>query len=302
MNIIGHRKIFLSFSGILVLASIAAIAVFGLKPGIDFSGGSLWQIKLIQNNAEQTQNDAEIRDFFENNLSVKNIIVFPAENNNFLIRMPHISEEQHQQYLQLLKNKFGEIEELRFEGIGPTIGKELKQKAIWAIILVILGISLYITFAFRKVSYPIKSWKYGVITLITLFHDVIIPAGLLAILGWRLGIEIDTNFVVALLVVMGFSIHDTIVVFDRIRENLLLQKNRLDLPIIINDSINQTIARSINTSLTLVLTLLALFFFGPIALKYFILTILVGTIIGTYSSIFVASPLLLYFGYSNKPR
>ena len=157
-----------------------------------------------------------------------------------------------------------------------------------------LGISLYIAFAFRKVSYPIKSWKYGIITLITLFHDVIIPAGLLAVLGRRLGIEIDTNFVVALLVVMGFSVHDTIVVFDRIRENLLLQKNRLDLPVIINNSVNQTFVRSINTSLTLILVLLALFFFGPVTLKYFILTILVGTTVGTYSSIFVASPLLLY--------
>ncbi|MEK7162975.1 MAG: protein translocase subunit SecF [Patescibacteria group bacterium] len=298
MNIIKHRKIFLSFSSLLVLVSIAAIAVFGLKPGIDFAGGALWQIKLATDYGLQTTGN--LKYFFENDLSVKNIMIFPAENNGFLIRMSHISEEQHQQYLQSLKNKFGEVEELRFEGIGPTIGKALKQKAVWAIILVILGISLYITFAFRKVSYPIKSWKYGVITLITLFHDVMIPAGLLAILGWRLGVEIDTNFVVALLVVMGFSIHDTIVVFDRIRENLLLQKNRLDLPVIINDSINQTIARSINTSLTLVLTLLALFFFGPTALKYFILTILVGTVIGTYSSIFVASPLLLYFGYSKK--
>ncbi len=152
---------------------------------------------------------------------------------------------------------------------------------------------MYIAFAFRKVSYPIKSWKYGIIALITLFHDVIIPAGLLAVLGWRLGIEVDTHFVVALLVVMGFSIHDTIVVFDRIRENLLLQKTHLDLPIIINNSINQAFVRSINTSLTLILVLLALFFFGPVTLKYFVLTVLVGTTVGTYSSIFVASPLLL---------
>ncbi len=276
-----------------MLASIIAIAVFGFQPGIDFAGGTMWQVKLTTNDQQQTTKD--IKDFFEKDLEVKNIIVFPAENNNgFLIRFGHISEEQHQNYLSALKNKFGDIEELRFEGIGPTIGKELKRKAVWAIIMVMLGISLYIAFAFRKVSYPIKSWKYGIITLITLFHDVIIPAGLLAVLGRRLGIEIDTNFVVALLVVMGFSVHDTIVVFDRIRENLLLQKNRLDLPVIINNSVNQTFVRSINTSLTLILVLLALFFFGPVTLKYFILTILVGTTVGTYSSIFVASPLLLY--------
>ena len=276
-----------------MLASIIAIAVFGFQPGIDFAGGTMWQVKLTTNDQQQTTKD--IKDFFEKDLEVKNIIVFPAENNNgFLIRFGHISEEQHQNYLSALKNKFGDIEELRFEGIGPTIGKELKRKAVWAIVMVMLGISLYIAFAFRKVSYPIKSWKYGVITLITLFHDVIIPAGLLAVLGRRFGVEVDTNFVVALLVVMGFSVHDTIVVFDRIRENLLLQENRLDLPVIINNSVNQTFIRSINTSLTLILVLLALFFFGPVTLKYFILTILVGTTVGTYSSIFVASPLLLY--------
>ncbi len=294
MNIIGYRKIFLSISGILVLASIIAIAVFGFQPGIDFVGGTMWQIKLTTNNLPPTTDN--IKTFFENELGIKNITVFPAENDSFLIRFGHISEEEHQNYLSALKNKFGDIEELRFEGIGPVIGKELKRKAVWAIVMVMLGISLYIAFAFRKVSYPIKSWKYGVITLITLFHDVIITAGLLAILGRRLGIEVDTNFVVALLVVMGFSVHDTIVVFDRIRENLLLQKTRLDLPVIINNSVNQTFVRSINTSLTLVLVLLALFFFGPATLKYFILTILVGTTVGTYSSIFVASPLLLFRG------
>ena len=279
-----------------MLASIIAIAVFGFQPGIDFAGGTLWQIAITRTDADLTRTNAEeIKKFFETDLGVKNIIVFPAENNDsFLIRFGHISEQEHQNYLSALKNKFGDIEELRFEGIGPTIGKELKSKAVWAIVMVMLGISLYIAFAFRKVSYPIKSWKYGVITLITLFHDVIIPAGLLAVLGRRFGVEVDTNFVVALLVVMGFSVHDTIVVFDRIRENLLLQENRLDLPVIINNSVNQTFIRSINTSLTLILVLLALFFFGPVTLKYFILTILVGTTVGTYSSIFVASPLLLY--------
>jgi len=317
MNIIGHRKIFLSISGALVLASIVAIIVFGFRPGIDFVGGTMWQIKPTTNNQQPTTYNLQLttdslKEFFETELEVKNATVFPAENNSFLIRLPHISEEQHQQYLQALNNKFGShesalgpsgsvlgpresasVEELKYETIGPSIGKELRTKAFWAIGLVLLGISFYIAFAFRKVSYPIKSWKYGVITLITLFHDITIPAGLLAILGWKQGIEIDTNFIVALLTIMGFSVHDTIVVFDRIRENLLLQKSRFDLENVINNSVNQTMARSINTSLTLVFVLLALFFFGPITLKYFVLTILVGTIVGTYSSIFVASPLLL---------
>jgi len=309
MNIIGHRKIYLTISGILVLTGVISIIVFGFKPGIDFNGGTLWQIALT--NADLTlTNTEEIRVFFEKDLGIKEVVVFPAENNSFLIRLPHISEEEHQTYLQALKDRFiphesvssqsqsVSVEELSFQNIGPAVGAELRNKAFWAIALVILGISLYIAFAFRKVSYPVKSWKYGIITLITLFHDITIPAGLLAILGWRLGVEIDTNFVVALLVVMGFSVHDTIVVFDRIRENLMLQHGRFDLASIINSSVNQTFSRSVNTSLTLVLVLVALFFFGPITLHYFILTLLVGVIVGTYSSIFVASPLLLYLGYS----
>ncbi len=298
MNIIGNRKIFLSISGLLVLASIAAIFVFGFQPGIDFNGGTLWQLK-ITNGKQRTTTD-DLKTFFGTDLGIKDAIVFPAENSSFLIRFSHISEEEHQTYLENIKTKFGETEELSFQNIGPAIGQELKTRAFWAIALVILGISLYVAFAFRKVSYPVKSWKYGVITLLSLFHDIVIPAGLIAVLGWKLGVEVDTNFVVALLVIMGFSVHDTIVVFDRIRENLALQHGRFDLANVINISVNQTFSRSVNTSLTLVLVLVALFFFGPTTLHYFILTLLVGTIVGTYSSIFVASPLLLYLGYSKQ--
>ena len=290
MNIIKHRKIFLSISGIFVLVSVAAILFFGLKPGIDFAGGTLWQVKSETDGQLTVES---LKEFFEKDLEVKNLIVYAEpENASFLARLPHLAENQHQQYLAALKNRFGGIEELRYETIGPTIGQELRRKAVFAVILVLLGISLYVAFAFRKVSYPIKSWKYGVITLITLFHDAVIPMGFYAFLGWKIGIEIDINFIVAVLVIVGFSVHDTIVVFDRIRENLLLAKNRLDLENIVNFSVNQTLARSVNTSLTLVLALAALLFVGPVSLKYFVLTILLGTVVGTYSSIFIASPLL----------
>jgi preprotein translocase subunit SecF len=309
MNIIGHRNIFLGISSILVLVSIVAIAVFGLRLGIDFVGGTLWQLRITRTDADFTRTNAEeIKNFFEVDLGIKNIGVFSAENQSFLIRLPHLTEEKHQKYLSELKDKFGlresasslresaPVEELRFDTIGPAIGKELKQKALLAIVMVLFGISLYVTFAFRKVSYPVKSWKYGIITLITLFHDVIIPVGLFATLGYLMGVEVDINFVVAVLVVMGFSVHDTIVVFDRIRENLLNSRQKIDflsLGQIINSSVNQTMARSINTSMTLILVLLAMFLLGPTSLEYFVLTMLVGVTVGTYSSIFVASPLLL---------
>jgi len=176
----------------------------------------------------------------------------------------------------------------------------LRKNAITAIIFVILGISLYVAFAFRKVYQPVSSWVYGLITLLTLFHDVVIPAGLLALLGHYARIEIDSNFVVALLVVMGFSVHDTIVVFDRIRENLLLDRGKSVFAELVNRSINQTMARSINTSLTLIFVLLAIYFVGPASLHYFVLTLLVGVTTGIYSSIFVASPLLILWHNRKK--
>lgn len=293
MNIIGYRKIFLLVSSALVLLSILAIAFFGLHRGIDFLGGTQWQLKI--NNGNMSQD--EVRNFFERNLKEKNVSVYAdTSTNSIIVRLSHISEANHQQYLKDLEQKFSRVEEQRFDAIGPAVGKSVENRAVWAIVLVLIGISLYVTFAFRKVSYPIKSWKYGVITLITLFHDAIIPIGLFAVLGYFLGVEVDINFVVAVLVVMGFSVHDTIVVFDRIRENLLVRRQGLDfesLSGVINSSINQTIARSINTSLTLVIVLLSLLFLGPVYLRYFMLTILVGVTVGAYSSIFVASPTLL---------
>ncbi|HON21858.1 MAG TPA: protein translocase subunit SecF, partial [Candidatus Paceibacterota bacterium] len=182
-------------------------------------------------------------------------------------------------------------EELRFESFGPVIGRELRNKSIQAIILVVICIILYLSYAFRQVSRPMASWRYGVTAILALIHDISIPAGLFAILGHFHGVEIDSNFIVALLVILGFSVHDTIVVFDRIREKLRTHPS-LDFGQIINEGINETIRRSIFTSLTLVLVLLALLIFGPASLFYFTLTLLIGTFFGTYSSIFIVSPLL----------
>lgn len=283
LNIIKYKFVFLTVSGLLVAASIVALAFLGLKPGIDFSGGVAWQLQFKDKIPTREQLAVEF----------PGSIITPQEDGKFLLRLQDLSEANRQAALQTLAKDYGAVDELQFQNIGPAIGEDLKQKAIWAFGLVLLAISLYVAFAFRKVSRPVSSWKYGIITLITLFHDALIPAGLFAVLGKVFNLEVDTNFVVAILVVMGFSVHDTIVVFDRIRENLRLgggEKSQFNT--LVNASINQTLARSINTSLTLVLTLVALYFLGPANLQYFILMILVGTIVGTYSSIFVASPLL----------
>lgn len=289
LNIIGHRKIFLTISGAAVGAGVLAVIFFGFRQGIDFSGGTLWQFRIISNEPDVS----DVQNVLRSDLGLADAnAAYDSTNDDFLVRLPAASETDHQKFLTEMNNKFPSFDEVSFESIGPSVGSELRQKSLIALILVLVGISLYIAFAFRKVFRPVSSWKYGWVTLVTLFHDVLIPAGLLAVLGKFLGIEIDGNFIVALLVVMGFSVHDTIVVFDRIRENLFLDRGRTEFGEVVNASVNQTLARSINTSLTLILVLLALYFTGPVSLKYFILTLLVGVTTGIYSSIFVASPLL----------
>jgi len=294
MNVIKYKYLFIGFSALLTVAAVASMLVFGFKQGIDFVGGTLWQLKF---NSESVTLDTLNNFWIDQNL--ENVSVRQgATLQEFSIRMKEVGEDQHQELLQGLKSQFGEMEELSFSSIGPAIGAELRNRALMAFVFVLVGISLYVAFAFRKVSYPVSSWKYGFITLVTLFHDALIPAGAFAVWGYLWGVELDTNFIVAILVVMGFSVHDTIVVFDRIRENLLLSRKKEDFSEIVNASVKQTFARSLNTSLTLVLVLVALYLFGAHNLKYFTLLILIGTLTGTYSSIFVASPLLTFF----RPR
>jgi len=184
------------------------------------------------------------------------------------------------------------FEELKFESVGPIIGNELKQKSIYAIIIVMLAIIAYIAYAFRQVSYPVESWKYGVSAIVALLHDITIVPGVFAVLGHFAGVQIDAYFITALLTLLGFSVHDTIVTFDRIRENLHRKQDKT-FEEVVNISVNETIVRSLNTSLLTVFVLLAVFLFGGETVKYFVLALFLGIIVGTYSSIFIASPLLI---------
>ena len=292
------KKTILVVSIALILISAVSISILGFKLGIDFTSGSLWQVKM------QNVSDAELRNYFKEEFDIEeiNISIDQAENV-YALSFREVTEEERQDMLGALRNKFGEVEDVEFSTISPSISSELKNKAYVAMALVLIGISLYIAYVFRNVSEPIKSWKYGLITLITLAHDVIIPAGLFSVLGKVNGVAIDINFIVAMLFVMGFSVHDTIVVFDRIRENLAGAKEagrRIILPEIVDTSIKETVVRSVNTSLTLVLVLLVLFFLGPVSTKMFVLAILVGSIAGAYSSIFFASPLLILAERSSR--
>jgi len=297
LNIIGHKKIWFTLSGALIVFAVCAMIIFGFKQSAEFKGGTLWEFTA----AADSPSLSDVQDIFANDLGVRGAEVsLDASSRTFIVRFDSIDEATHQRIETAIKNRLPSFSEMSFESVGPSVGASLRNKSIIALLLVILGISLYIAYAFRKASRPVSSWKYGFVTLLTLFHDVVIPAGMLALLGRLQGIEVDSNAVVALLVVMGFSVHDTIVVFDRIRENLSLDRGKTAFEKVVNNSVNQTMARSINTSLTLILVLLALYFAGPADLHSFVIILLVGVTTGIYSSIFIASPILTLMAPKEK--
>jgi len=291
----------------MVGLSIAALIIWGLNFGIDFTGGSLLEVKFLGDRPAVSQVQEKLAD-----MELGSLIVQPVGESNMILRFQDISEEKHQAVLNRLEDmaafadgaengngdpqqvqgsSAGVLEELRFDSVGPSIGQELKRKSLFAIIVVLIAIVLYIAWAFRKVSRPVASWKYGLTAIIALFHDTIIVLGVFAVLGKFAGIEISTPFVAAILTVLGYSVNDTIVVFDRIRENL--PRSDEDFEGTINISVNQTLTRSINTSLTTLLVLLSIFFFGGSTIRDFVLALSIGVFIGTYSSIFLASPALV---------
>lgn len=289
---IRKRKYWYLLSGLLIAASIAATSVWGLKPGIDFTGGSLLEV--------QFSNDlpavADINGVL-NTGEYGSVSVQPAENNVMLIRMKDLSADEHSAVITKLEGFYqgqaegNQVIEQRYESIGPVIGQELKDKAIITVIVSLLFIIMFIAYAFRKVSMPVASWKYGIAALVAMFHDIIIPIGVFAVLGKFFGYEINILFITAILTTLGYSINDTIVVFDRIRENLY--RRHEDFADAVEDSMNQTFARSVNTSFTTLLVLFAIYFFGGESIKQFVLALLIGIGSGTYSSIFIASPLLV---------
>ena len=374
IKIVQRRKIWFAFSAILISASIAALSVWGLNLGIDFTGGTLMEFSF----KEETLNSEEIKDALKD-LDLGEVNVQFSGDDSVLLRFKDVDEDTHQEIIKALdiailgedkkeedgNNSEGDtedvneedagvenepisgikkamaadevetidetneteesgievitdsdeeinieseeidlesaiaaneensnIKEKRFDSIGPVIGNELKSTAVIAIIIALIAIVLYIGWAFRKVSRPVSSFKYGIIATITLFHDIIITLGVFAVLGHLYNIEVGIPFVAALLAILGYSVNDTIVVFDRTRENLI-RSGADDFEKVVNKSVNETLIRSLNTSFTTLLVLVTLFLFGGTTIKYFVVALMVGISAGTYSSIFIASPLLV---------
>ena len=289
MNIKNNQSIFFVLPIVLSVVAIGAIVTWGLKPGIDLAGGSMLQVSYETRPVIEDVNEKL------GELSYGEIRIQPSNDKDFILRQKELTDEEKKKLMEILAT-FGTVREVQFNSVGPTIGEEIVRKSWWAIALVSLSIIAFIAFAFRHVSKPIASWKYGIVAIITLLHDILIPTGLFAYLGYARGAEIGVFFIVAILTTLGISINDTIVVFDRIRENLRLNEER-KTPETFGDlvwkSIFQTMARSINTSLTVIIMLVALFILGPDSTKDFSLTLIIGMVAGTYSSIFLASPLLV---------
>ena len=288
---IKKRKVFFIFSGILLLISIFSISIWGLNLGIDFTGGSLLEVGFDKNRPAIKDIHTSLED-----QSLDSLIVQPTGENDFIIRFQNVDEETHQSIISSLRDLSVEkeivLEEKRFDSIGPVIGQELKDKTLWAVMLSLFAIVSYVAWAFRKISWPVASWKYGLVAIITLFHDIIIVLGIFSILGRFLNIEIGVPFVAALMTILGYSVNDTIVVFDRVRENITHSKHE-NFEEIIGHSVSQSYARSINTSLTTLIVLSAILLFGGETIKDFIMALIIGVLFGTYSSLFIASPLLV---------
>ncbi len=290
MNIIKHRNIFFIIAGLLLTASIVSVSVFGLKFGVDFTGGSVLEISTVNTTAEQIKTILADRE---------HTTVTELGNQQFRITTSVIDQLEKESITRSITAATGDtITETKFVTIGPSVGSEIRYKAILCIIIIAIALVLFIAYAFRNVAKPVSSWAYGIITLVVLLHDVLIPAGIFALIGH----EVTPLFIIGILTILGVSVNDTIVVFDRIRENLKhAGKNTGDFAGLVGASIKQTFARSLLTTVTVLLALVALWIWGPIATRDLALVMFLGMFFGTYSSIFLASPLLVvYNNWQNR--
>ena len=287
MNIVGRRKIWFTISIALIVPGTIALFLWGLKPGIDFTGG-----QEIEVSGEVTQ--AELRDIISKT-GVKEITVTTSGSDRLLARFSDKEVENPENIRQNIKTLLAQnnLTETAYSSVGPSVSRDITRNALIGVGLASIAILIYIAFAFRNTPPPVSPWSFGATAIVALLHDALFLLGIFAILGHFFGVQVDALFVTAILTVIGFSVHDTIVVYDRIRENL----RRLNKPFeeVVNISINETLARSLNTSVTVVLVLLAFYMFGGESIKYFVLALLIGIISGTYSSIFNASPLLVVY-------
>jgi preprotein translocase subunit SecF len=323
-DFIGKSKLWFTSSAVVFILALSAIFTFGLNLGIDFKGGSLLALKFKETTTKEqitkalddankeianapatpatvteslppsTIDDKIIKTPEEEKFNLSSINVITSSENEFIIKTNYLTPGNHDLLLATLKNKVPAFDETRFTTIGPTIGATLLSKAIIAGFVSIIMIVIYLYFAFRKIPKEVNPWRFGASAIVTLIHDVVIIMGIFAVLGKFLGVEIDALFATAMLTLFGYSVNDRIVIFDRLRETLT--HSSLDnVKEIANKALNETLARSINTSVSIALTMLAILIFGHESIFYFVLALMLGVIIASYTSIFLAAPLIVYW-------
>ncbi len=319
LPIIQKRKYAYIFSSFLIFLSLFSLAKWGLKTGIDFRGGTLMEVRFekteekIQPTEEEKTKEEVEKSFFVptreaieeklKELNLKSLTVQMSGEKSVILRYIASDEQTNEKVLEKLKEFGNEVFLVRVDFIGASVSNQLKNNSFKAVFLSVIAIVLYITWAFRQISYPLPSWQYGISAIIALIHDIIITIGFFALLGAFWQVEVDISFIAALLTILGYSINDTIVVYDRIRENILHSREKENFETVANHSINETLARSINTSLTVIVVLLAIILYGGESIHYFAVALAIGVFFGTYSSIFIASALLVsIYNYKLKKK
>jgi preprotein translocase subunit SecF len=289
LDIIQKRKYAYAFSILVTGAAIACIAIYGLRLGIDFKGGTLMEVRF-------TEATAPTADTIREKLSVlelQSLTVQPTAERGMLMRYLASDDTTNEKVFGAMKEIDPAAAQLRVDFIGASVSNQMQRQAFTGTLLALLGIALYIAWAFRRVAYPVTSWEYGAGAIIALAHDIVITVGAFALLGHFYGVEVGVPFIAALLTILGYSVNDTIVVYDRVRENLLRSRTGTDFEVIVNRSLNETLVRSVNTSLTVIIVLIAVVVLGGESVRWFAVALLIGVGFGTYSSIFIASALLV---------
>lgn len=299
INLMKFKFIFFAISLLVILPGLISLLLFGLRPSIDFTGGTLLE---VQSSKFKGQSDIEkVKNIFKQD-KIEVATVQQTGAGTYLFRTKSIEPKQKDKLLTDIKIKYPGTKDIRFETVGPIIGKELTIKALESVGVASIAIVLYIAYAFREIPKPYSPWKFGIAAVVALLHDVLVVVGIFSIFGHFWGVEIDSLFVTALLTVIGFSVHDTIVVFDRIRENLRKFGGKQSFEMVVNESLLETLGRSLTTSLTVLFTLLALILFGGESIRWFVIALFVGVFSGTYSSIFNAAPLLILWEEKRKTK
>ncbi|PIR52767.1 protein translocase subunit SecF [Candidatus Peregrinibacteria bacterium CG10_big_fil_rev_8_21_14_0_10_49_10] len=298
MPFIQSAKFFFALSSALVVAGIVLFFIPGPVLSIDFTGGTLIELDLPAEVTKEALTSALASIPGETPLG--NVALSRTKDGSVLLRMRDITNEEHVALIAHLEEEFGAVTEHQFTTIGPTVGASLKKRAVWALFIASVAIVVYIAFAFRKIPRRLSPWRFGIVAVVTLLHDIIGTVGIFVIMSHYTSFEVDTLFVTALLTILGYSVNDTIVIFDRIRDNLANQERGEPFAVVAERSLKESITRSFNTSFSTLIMLFALYFLGSESIRWFVLTLCVGTIIGTYSSIFIATPLLVY--WQKNPR